>query len=944
MPPHEEKNQNARDILVVDDNPAGLQLLTRILADNGYRVRPATDGPLALQSVAAKLPDLILLDIKMPGMDGIEVCRRLKADERSRDIPVIFVSAVQEPEAKTRGFDVGGLDFINKPFETGEVLARVRTHLRLSELTKRLEQKVAERTLELTKANLKLRQEIADRKKAEVNLRKSEERLRAAKEAGLDSFLTFQAERDGQGQIIDFIFTDMNVRAEQMLQLNRDYLIGKRMCEELPINKTNGFFEKYKNVVETGIPLEEEFYLPDTHVPAAWRYHQVVKLGDGIVISHRDITERKKTEEALRESRDLLDATQRLARVGGWEWDVEQQTMTWTDETYRIHGMKPGDLSFGSPGHIDRSIACYDPADRLIIESAFRRCVVEGQPYDLEFPLTRTDGSQIWIQTMAHAVKKDNCVIKVVGNIIDITDRKQAEKALRESEERFRGIFISSPIGIAIVDTATHRFLQANESFLKIVGYSIEELQELKVDDIAVPDDWEIEKNLISEYLQAKFGEYGLVKRYKRKNGEMRYVQINGDLLPRHDGKPPLAVANVIDITDRLTAEKEKEQLQGQLQQAQKMEAVGTLAGGVAHDFNNLLQAINGYTQLLLMEKEEKDTEYNSLKAIQDAGLRASDLVRQLLLFSRKADSTKTAIELQHEVEQARRMLERTIPKMVKIQTFIGPQLWSIMADPIQVEQMLLNLGANAADAMPDGGKLIFEIENKTLYEDYASRHMGAQPGKYVLLSVSDTGQGMDKETREKIFEPFFTTKEFGKGTGLGLASVYGIVKSHGGYITCYSEVGQGTTFKIYFPAIEEPEVEETRGVEPKPIPQGTETILLVDDEEAIRGFAQQALMCFGYKILAASSGEEALELYSAKPNEIDLVVMDLGMPGMGGHKCLQELLRINPAVKVVISSGYSINGQVKKSMDAGAKGYVGKPYQLTDLLNTVRSVLDAKN
>ena len=196
----------------------------------------------------------------------------------------------------------------------------------------------------------------------------------------------------------------------------------------------------------------------------------------------------------------------------------------------------------------------------------------------------------------------------------------------------------------------------------------------------------------------------------------------------------------------------------------------------------------------------------------------------------------------------------------------------------------------------------------------------------------------MDKETIEKIFEPFFTTKEFGKGTGLGLASVYGIVQSHGGYITCYSEVGRGTTFKIYFPAIVQPEIEEREDVQPKPIPRGTETILLVDDEAAIRGFAEQALMKFGYKVMAASTGEEALELYSVKPNQIDLIVMDLGMPGMGGHKCLQELLKINPHQKVIIASGYSME---KKSLESGAKGYVGKPYQLADLLNTVRAVLD---
>ena len=272
--------------------------------------------------------------------------------------------------------------------------------------------------------------------------------------------------------------------------------------------------------------------------------------------------------------------------------------------------------------------------------------------------------------------------------------------------------------------------------------------------------------------------------------------------------------------------------------------------------------------------------------------------MRQLLLFSRKADSTRRPIELQNEVEQAKKILGRTIPKMVDIQLSFGTRLWTINADAIQIEQMLLNLGTNAADAMPDGGKLIFEVRNLTLNDELLCPDTGVQPGRYVLLTVSDTGHGMDKATIEKIFEPFFTTKEFGKGTGLGLASVYGIVKNHGGYITCHSEAGQGTTFEIYFPAIVQPEVGQTREVETKPIPRGTETVLLVDDEESIRGFAEQALMKFGYKVWTASTGEEALQLYLAKPNEIDLVVMDLGMPGMGGHKCLPELLKINPGRK----------------------------------------------
>ena len=395
------------------------------------------------------------------------------------------------------------------------------------------------------------------------------------------------------------------------------------------------------------------------------------------------------------------------------------------------------------------------------------------------------------------------------------------------------------------------------------------------------------------------------------------------------------------DITERRRAEEEKENLQAQLQQAQKMEAVGTLAGGIAHDFNNILQAIDGYTQLMLMEKPKQDLEYNRLTSIQNSVSRASSLVKNLLLFSRKAETEFRPVELIKEVEHALNILKRAIPKMVEIEVHYSDRVWTIMADPVQIEQIILNLGNNAVDAMPDGGNLVFEVKNITLDDNFTDRHLGSTPGNYVLLSVSDTGQGMDKQTTEKIFEPFFTTKEFGKGTGLGLASVYGIVKKHDGYISCYSETGHGTTFRIFFPAIEQVIALDEKEDVQKPIPTGNETILIVDDEEEIREITQEALGRFGYAVITVSSGEEALELYSTKSNEIDLVIMDLWMPGMGGRKCLQELIQIDPKIKVIISSGHSINGQVKKVIDSGAKGYVGKPFQLADLLNTLRAVLD---
>ena len=429
--------------------------------------------------------------------------------------------------------------------------------------------------------------------------------------------------------------------------------------------------------------------------------------------------------------------------------------------------------------------------------------------------------------------------------------------------------------------------------------------------------------------------------RLKTEDGPVLWVRADLEADREEDDSVSQWRMVLLDITSKIEAEEGKEKLQAQLQQSQKLEAIGTLAGGIAHDFNNLLQAINGHTQMLLMDKNSNDMDYPSLTSIQNAGNRAALLVRQLLQFSRRSQPERRPIDVNQEVENARRMLERIIPRMINIDLHLSGHLWTINADSVQMEQILLNLGTNAAHAMPDGGNFVIETKNVTLGEQYVKRNIEAKPGNYVLLSVSDTGHGMDRETVSHIFDPFFTTKEIGKGTGLGLASVYGIIKSHGGYITCYSEIGQGTVFKIYLPAIEQAEMDNVKAVSGEKTKGGSETVLLVDDEAPIRDFASRVFNKFGYTVLTATSGEDALEIYSSKSTDIDLVLMDLGMPGMGGHRCLQELLKINPEVKVVIASGYSINGQVEQSMEAGAKGYVGKPYQLAELLNTAREVLD---
>ena len=389
------------------------------------------------------------------------------------------------------------------------------------------------------------------------------------------------------------------------------------------------------------------------------------------------------------------------------------------------------------------------------------------------------------------------------------------------------------------------------------------------------------------------------------------------------------------DVTEHL-------QLSNQLIQAQKMEALGSLAGEVAHDFNNLLTVIRGFSELLLAGKKTDDPDYEDLQKIFHSAGSGAELVHRLLTFTRKVEPKLVPINLNGQILEVEKLLRRTIPKMIDIQTDLSADPAEINADPSQIEQVLMNLVVNARDAMPDGGKLIMQTRNITSGDGHCKVHDGAGPGRHVLLTVSDTGQGMDKNTLGRIFEPFYTTKEIGQGTGLGLAIVDGIVRQHGGDITCESEVGHGTTFNICFPAIETP-VDSGAGKSGTVKASGMETILLIDDEEFVRDLGERILTRAGYTVLSAANGLEGLDLFRKKRKQISLVILDLIMPRMGGEECLKEMVEIDPKVKVLVASGYPADSSLKESFQFTARGFASKPFEMRELLRQVREVLDSK-
>ena len=505
-------------------------------------------------------------------------------------------------------------------------------------------------------------------------------------------------------------------------------------------------------------------------------------------------------------------------------------------------------------------------------------------------------------------------------------------RELKDSETKYR--FLVDRVQEAVLLVQDDTVKSINPAATIISGYSAGEFGSVPFLEFIDSRDRD---RVLALYRQALAGKtsldsitFGVI----RKGGEV--FQATTRVIPVSWDDRPAMLCLIQDAT-------RQGDLESRLLYAKKMEAVGTLAGGIAHDFNNHLQGISGYIQLLMMRGDRDRTEQGWLLQIERSVKRAAALTKQLLIFSRKEESRLEPIDLNEVVRQAQKTLARTIPESITAELRLAAELASVDGDAVQLEHVLFNLGINAKDAMPDGGKIVIETRNVHLDEAFCRNHVGVKPGAYVELTFADSGHGMDQETLERIFEPFYTTKGVGSGIGLGLAIVYGIVQSHHGLILCESNLDKGTTFRVYLPAQERDGAAPAKEERKRGDYRGAETIIIVDDEPDIIDIGQNTLEQFGYTVLTARNGEEAVEIYTRQGDHIDLVILDLGMPGMGGERCLRELLRMNPAAKVLIASGYAATQTVQSILEAGATGFMAKPYRLEDMLKKVREVLDGE-
>jgi len=666
-------------ILIIEDDPNNLALITDYLEEDGlFTVLLAEDGESGVQRAGYARPDLILLDVLMPGIDGYETCRRLKTEAATREIPVIFMTALAETEDKVRGFKAGAVDYITKPFHREDILARVSVHLHIRELNRKLqeaneslERRVAERTEELAKVNQKLHEKIAERIHIERQLRESDKRFRI-------------------------------------------------LVENLPVK---------------------------------------------IFIKDRALS-----------------------------------YVTCSPSYARVLGIEPEEI----PGTTDYYYYPAERAEKYQTEDTRIMNRAQGEEWEEEY---LKEGQRCWIHKIKKPLLNDaGEVTGILGAYWDITERRNLEEQLR---------------------------------------------------------------------------------------------------------------------------------------QVAKLEAIGILAGGIAHDFNNLLTVILGYCELMLRQIGRQDPMRKNIEQIRNAGQSATSLTGRLLAFSRKQVLQPKELDLNHLVADMEKILQRLIGEDINLIAQLDPDLGRVRADRNQIEQVIINLAVNARDAMPAGGVLIIETANVRLDKTYARQHLDVLPGDYVLLAMSDTGTGMDTTTLAHLFEPFFTTKEVGKGTGLGLATVYGTVKQSGGTISAFSEPGQGASFKIYLPRVTEAQDEVITDDLQAALPQGkSESILLVEDNEMVRSFTSSCLRMNGYRVIEAHQGNEGLRICKELGDSIQLLITDIVMPGMNGRQLVEAIRPLCPALKVLYISGYTLHATVDQGLPDDGVSLLQKPFTPEALLGKVREIL----
>ncbi len=918
-------------VLVIDDEKSVRKSVREYLEDGDFRVLEAENGKTGMEVFASEMPDLVLIDLRMPQVDGLEVLRNVV--ERSPETPAIVISGAGDIADVIEALHLGAWDYLRKPIEDlSMLLYAIERALERAGLInenrmhrEHLAEEVARRTKDLQRANAELEQTAQA-------LGQKEEKLRTLFETTSDWI--WEVDRDG-------IYTFANPRVKDLLGYDVDEIIGASIFDlvsDKEVERTRAFFREKDARPEpfagwTNTHFHKNGQEVIMEICAAPLFNKDGRLS-GWYGFEKDISGRVRAESALRDSRERYRDLVETLNDWIWEVDATGAYAYLSPKVRETLGYDPEELL----GKRFWDIMPVDESCR--VSDLFKGLLVEPKPFtSLETTAIHKDGHKLMLDNSGKPFFDSyGEFLGYRGVNRDITERKRAEESLRKSQERLALVMEATNDGIwdwDIINDNLYASPRCNEIFGSKEGPTATNTFNTWSSGIH-PDDYDRVKNAFYDHMEKNIP-YDVEYRHGREGGGYGWQNSWCKALFDKNGKIYRMVGAIRDITDRKRAEEERAELQRQLQQVQKLEALGTLAGGIAHDFNNLLMGIQGRVSLMLMDTDASFPHSEHMKGIESHVRSAADLTRQLLGFARGGKYEVKPSDLNELIKEQNRMFGRT-NKEITIRGRYGKDLWPVEVDQGQIQQVLLNLYVNAAHAMPEGGSLTVQTRNVAIDEGYIKPYK-VTAGKYVKVSVTDTGVGMDKATRERIFEPFFTTREMGRGTGLGLATVYGIIKNHGGFINVYSEKDIGSTFNIYLPASEgmvntedKPSIELLKG-------QGT--VLLVDDEAMVIDVGSEMIKSIGYRVLTAENGKEAVEVYKKNKNRIDMVILDMVMPDMGGGETYDNLKEIDPDIRVLLSSGYSLNGRAAEILDRGCDGFIQKPFDLKGLSNKIMEVLD---
>ncbi|MFA4985961.1 MAG: response regulator [Candidatus Brocadiia bacterium] len=1157
-------------ILAVDDTSESLSLLARLLGAAGYEVRPADSGELALAAVAAAPPDLILLDIRMRGIDGLEVCRRLKASAVTRHIPIILLSASTEIKERVEGLRVGAADFISKPFHSEELLMRVKMHLALSRATASLEGQAAA----LSKANEQLQTEVAKRQSIEGELRHSLDQAERSRRAMLntleDQKRAEEALKESEDkfskafQTSPYAVTITRPDNGRFIEVNGAFVSMSGFTREEALADSSIGLKSWVNEKErervvaalraghTVVGQEYLFRTKSGRIITCSFSAQMIQLSLGtcVLSSINDISDQKRAEEALRESEEKYRSIFDNSIEGIYQTTPEGRHIAVNPAFARMFGFKSPEEMIAAVANIGEELYVH-PEDRLRLIALMSSS--DGMVRDFGAQLKRHDGSKFCVSISARMHKDaDGKATFIEGTCVDVTDRMRAEMALKTSESRYRTIFGESPVAIweedlsaiksrfdelrraGVTDFRSYldhnpdevaslaaqvRVIEANRRSVELLGADSAEHLASKLPSFFNDDSRRIFKEELIALAEGQTAFHAELPAFNAK-GEWLLLDLTMVVPPEHAHDLSRVLVSFVDITQRKRAEealrrksamdnaladlaaqiltpdepvettaavvlrnaqaltdssqgfvssidtksgdnvahtltkmlarsdnaerkdpriiypvspdgfysglsghalntrmpfftndpqkhasyvslpqghapirnflavpvlvqdellgeivlsgssrdytdvdlvnvrrmaelygmylrdrRTREELshsEAQLRQAQKMEAVGRLAGGVAHDFNNMLQVILGSSEIAMAQAEPGSQLFQFLNEIKKAGHRSADLTRQLLAFARKQTIAPKQLDLNDAVAGMLKMLARLIGEDINLVWRPGKGAQTVLIDPSQLDQILANLTVNSRDAITGVGSITIETSSVDVGEGDTSP--GLIPGKYVVLSVSDDGCGMGKETIANIFEPFFTTKELGRGTGLGLATIYGIVKQNNGYINVYSEPEKGTTFKIYLPRYGEQVAPSAANGVNTHIPTGTETVLLVEDEPTLLVIISQFLERLGYTVLASGNPISALQLAERHAGNVDLLMTDVVMPDMSGHELWRNVSARWRGVKCLYMSGYPANVIAQQGVLEDGANFLQKPFSVNALASKLREVLGSND